>query len=214
MPNNKKYEGLIGVEVYLKRRKTRQYVGFLSKENMQFAFEYDHSYVYGRRAIPLGPDLPLSVKKFFSKKLFPTFEDRIPSKKNPAYKDYCKAVGIDPSEKDPILLVATLGQKGPSSFIFSPKFEQTFDGKSLIEFRRNLGLSTREFGDVFDFSPATISRIESLKGSGKDALKRLEIYSTFPQVAFREFKKNSFKINETKKEIVEQFLTQRINESK
>ena len=63
-----------------------------------------------------------------------------------------------------------------------------------------LGLSIREFSEVFDFSPATISKIEKNKTSGKDALKRLERYYNFWDVALSEVLKNGNKINESKKE--------------
>ena len=83
------------VDVYLEKRKTREYVGRLSREGKKFIFIYNDSYLYKGRAIPLGPDLPLTKKKFISETLFPSFEDRIPSKRNPAYPEYCKMVGIE-----------------------------------------------------------------------------------------------------------------------
>jgi len=212
MLNN--HKKIIGVDVYLKKRKTREYVGHLSRDNTHFIFTYDNLYLYKNRSIPLGPDLPLTKKKFISTTLFSTFLDRIPSNKNPAYKEYCKMVGIDPAEKDPLILVATLGQKGPSSFIFSPSTELTITYENIINFRKILNLTIREFGELFDFSPATISGIEKKSISGKEAMKRLEIYYYFPQVALYEAHKNRFKINEEKMQHVEAFLQAKIKSIK
>ena len=205
------------VDVYFERRKTREYVGRLSREGQNFVFNYDSSYAYGDRSIPLGPDLPLSPQKIISKNLFTTFEDRIPSKKNPAYQEYCRSVGIEPTEKDPLVLVATIGQKGPSSFIFSPAKVDAIIREDVMKFRNELKLSVREFSELFDFSPATIHRIETKKTSGKDALKRIEVYYLFPEVALYEVKKNGFKVNDEKRKFVEDFFKSRIaktNESK
>lgn len=194
------------VDVYLEKRKTRKYVGRLSKMDTSFIFIYDDSYIYNDRSIPLGPDLPFTNKKYISNKLFPTFEDRIPSKKNPAYPEYCKMVGIDPSENDELILVATLGQKGPSSFVFTPVYDNTITNKEIINFRKHLQLTVREFSEIFDIASSTVYRIEKNLTSGKDALKRLEIYMNFPEVALYEIKKNGNKINEKKKLMLEKIL--------
>jgi HipA-like protein len=186
------------VDVYLKKRKTRQYVGRLSRDNSNFIFIYDNLYLYKNRSIALGPDLPLTKKKFTSKILFPSFADRIPSNKNPAYNEYCQMVGIDPTENDQIVLVATLGHKGPSSFIFSPALESTFTHDDVVNFRKYLSLTVREFGELFDFSPATISNIENKTISGKEAMKRLELYCNIPEADLYELNKNRFKINDEK----------------
>ncbi len=199
------------VDVYLEKRKTREHVGRLSREGKKFIFTYNDSYLYKDRAIPLGPDLPLTKKKFSSETLFPTFEDRIPSKKNPAYAEYCKMVGINPSEKDSLILVATLGQKGPSSFIFSPAPTSTITNEDILNFRKKLNLTVREFSELFDFAPATINRIENRTISGKDSLKRLEIYFYFPEVALHEVMKNHNKIHSKKIKFVEKYLNSKRN---
>jgi hypothetical protein len=67
----------------------------------------------------------------------------------------------------------------------------------------------REFSLLFDFSPATINRIEKKTIPGKDAMKRLEIYYYFPEVALHEIMKNRFKINEEKFKHVEHFFVQK-----
>jgi HipA-like protein len=202
---NKKNQ-IDAVDVYLEKRKAREYVGRLSREGKKFIFIYNDSYLYSYRAIALGPDLPLTKKKFSSEALFQTFEDRIPSKKNPAYSEYCRMVGIDSSEKDPLTLVATLGQKGPSSFIFSPVHTSSMTSEDILNFRKDLNLTLREFSDLFDFAPATINRIENKAILGKDSLKRLEIYYYFPEVALHEANKNRFKIHEQKIKHVVKYL--------
>lgn len=209
MQNNPKK--ISAVDVYLKKRKTRQYVGRLSRDNTNYIFIYDDKYLYKNRSFALGPDLPLTKKKFISKILFPSFSDRIPSNKNPAYKEYCKMVGIDPSENDPIVLVATLGQKGPSSFIFSPALDLMITHDDVVNFRKYLSITIREFGELFDFSPATISGIENKTISGKEAMKRLEIYRNVPEAALYEANKNRFKIDEEKMRNVEKRLRSKIN---
>lgn len=202
------------VNVYLEKRKTREYIGRLYREGKKFIFIYSDSYLYKDKSIPLGPDLPLTKQKFSSETLFPTFADRIPSKKNPAYPEYCKMVGINPSEKDPLTLVATLGQKGPSSFIFSPVKTSNLTNEDILNFRKDLNLTVREFSDLFDFSPATINRIEKKAISGKDSLKRLEIYYHFPEIALYEAGKNQSKIHEKKITHVESFLKSKRKENK
>ena len=191
---------VVAVDVYLQRRISREYVGQLKREKGRFAFTYDERYRFSERAFALGPDLPLSKRVSKSRKLFPTFEDRIPLRSNPAYAEYCQWVGISPDERDPMVLLSTLGQKGPSSFIFAPARDTQFGRKDLIQFRQRLGLSIREFADLFDFGPATIHRIESGKSSGKDALKRIEIYCRFPRVALFELSRSGCKIGDRSKD--------------
>ena len=194
------------VDVYLEKIKARELVGRLTYQDTNFIFTYSDKYLNNRRSIPLGPDLPLSKKEFASTQLFPTFKDRIPSRENPAYKEYCKMAGIDVSEKDPLILLSTIGSKGPSSFVFAPAFKTTFSNQDVERFRKLLRLTVREFGELFGYSPNTIYAIENNKSSGQDALKRLEIYYHFPEVALREILKNRFKINDEKNNYVEEFF--------
>lgn len=199
-------KNIIGVSVYLQRKKSREHVGELSQRDFQFIFTYDNIYIYKNNAIALGPDLPLRSQEFIANSLWESFLDRLPSKKNPAYPEYCQMVGINPSEKNLLVLLSTLGHKGPSSFIFVPVYQETFNKETVIDFRKKLNLSVREFGDLFDFSPATIHRIETNKTSGKDAMKRLEIYYYVPEAVLYELKKNGFKISDEKREYVEKIL--------
>ena len=202
------------VDIYLERKSTRQYVGRLQIEKRKFVFQYDKSYLKKSNPIPLGPDLPLQLDKLSSSNLFPSFADRIPSKKNPAYKEYCLSVGISPSEKDPLVLLSKLGQKGPSSFICTPvEDKQAFSTTDLKLFRKSLKLSIREFSDLFGVSSATIYRIENNKTSGKDTLKKLEVYYKSPQTTLAQIKITGNKINESKRLFIESFLKSKIIKS-
>jgi HipA-like protein len=173
---------IIGVNVFLEKRKTRLHVGTLKRTNGKMVFTYDDRYFTMKNVIPLGPEFPLTRKQFVSDQLFPSLEDRIPSQKNPAYPEYCQLMGIDPKESDPLILLSTIGKKGPSSFIFSPSFERNIGPEDLIKFRESLGLTTREFGKVFEFSQPSLNALERGRTSGKDVLKRVEILINFPDV--------------------------------
>ena len=195
------------IDVYLEKKKTRQYVGRLKKEKRKFVFQYDEVYLHIDNPISLGPDLFLNKQKHSAFKLFPSFADRIPSRKNPAYEEYCHSVGIKLSEANPFVLLATLGKKGPSSFICVPVIEeQSFSSQQLKQFRKDLQLSIREFSDLFDVSSSTIYRIENNKTSGKDTLKRLEIYFKSPQTALDKIRTTGVKINEQKKHFIENYF--------
>ena len=173
----------IGVFVFLKKRKTQTLVGRLYKTDQKFVFTYEDSYLNAKHSIALGPEFPLTQKEFSSDKLFPSFEDRIPSVQNPAYPEYCLAMGIDPNEQDHFILLSTIGSKGPSSFIFYPIFKRDISPKDVVEFRNMLGLTTREFAAVFEFSQNSLNALERGRRGGIEILKRLEILLRFPNVA-------------------------------
>ena len=173
----------IGVDIFLEKRKTRLHVGILNRVEGKFVFTYDEHYFKAKNIIPLGPEFPLTQKQFFSEQLFPSFEDRIPSLQNPAYPEYCLAMGVDPKERDPIILLSTIGRKGPSSFIFYPIFERKLTAEDLIKFRESLGLTTREFAAVFEFSQTSLNALERNRILGNEILKRLELILNFPPVA-------------------------------
>lgn len=172
----------IGVFVFLKR-KSQTLVGKLYKRERSFVFTYEESYLNAQHSIALGPEFPLTQKEFASDILFPTFEDRIPSTQNPAYPEYCIAMGIDPKERDPLILLSTIGSKGPSSFIFYPIYNRDISSKDIIEFRKKLKLTTREFAAVFEFSQTSLNALENDRIAGIEILKRLEILLQFPEVA-------------------------------
>lgn len=174
---------IIGVDIFIEKRRTRMHVGILKRKDKKFIFKYDNNYFKAKNVIPLGPEFPLTQKEFISKSFFPSFEDRIPSHQNPAYPEYCLAMGIDPKELDPIILLSTIGRKGPSSFIFYPIFDRTITIEDVIKFRESLGLTTREFAAIFEFSQSSLNALERNRILGSEILKRLEIILNFKDVA-------------------------------
>lgn len=173
---------IVGVFVFLKNRKTQTLVGKLLKVDQKIVFTYEDSYLTARNSIALGPEFPLTQQEFSSDRLFPSLEDRIPSTQNPAYSEYCLAMGIAPSERDPFILLSTVGSKGPSSFIFYPIFMRDITPKDIITFRNMLGLTTREFAAVFEFSQNSLNAFERGRITGSEIVKRLEILLYFPNV--------------------------------
>lgn len=197
---------IIAVQVFLERRSRRQFVGLLKKQDDGFYFEYDMRYLRERRAIPLGPEMPLSRQKFQSTKLFVPFADRIPSRENPAYRDYCSAMGISINEMDPLVLLSTIAHRGPSSFIFEPLYADGFTSEDLLQFRHALGLSVKEFAACFDFSPAAVTRVERKQSSGREVLKRAEIYARYPNIALDQLRFHGGALHTNKQRKAETYL--------
>jgi hypothetical protein len=176
------------LEIYTEFRTRRVLVGTLFRDQEGFRFEYERSYLSLQKAISLGPEFPMTTLVHRSNDLFPSLQDRIPSRENPAYREYCTAVGISEKEDDEIVLLGTLGRKGPSSFIFELVAE---DGSFVLsQFRNDLQLSIREFSALFDVSFSSVQKIEAGVSSGRDVMKRIEIYARFPQTALFELHRN------------------------
>ena len=138
-------------------RKRRAFVGvltFVPAENL-YRFEYDEKYFRSKGAIPLGPELNLAQKAHLSNPaaLFPSLTDRIPDRANPAYADYCASQGISVDEQNPIILLGTIGRRGPSSFVFESVFISADEvlGK-FKNFRQELDLSIYDLAQAFDIS--------------------------------------------------------------
>lgn len=198
------------VDVFVEGRKSKTLVGRLTREEdnngvKNYKFAYDEKYLHGKKALPLGPELPLTKREFTSNHLFTAFRDRIPSKDNPAFPEYCEKFGISPTEDDELILLVTIASRGPSSFVFEPVFGVGFTGEDMKAFRHSLGLSTREFAAVFDVSLATVVNIENGLSTGRDVLKRIELYRKFPQLALYELEKNSSKLHKNLRESVMEF---------
>jgi HipA-like protein len=196
--------------VYLERRKSRKFVGELTynfRKHM-YIFVYDKAYLRAN-LIPLGPELPLSPRKFTSPTLFEPFIDRLPSRENPAYQEYCAVENIEVTEQDPFVLLTTIGKRGPSSFIFERKKQDPLRAQELKIFRQELGLTTREFAVGFAIGAKTLSSIENGRSGGRDAMKRLELYIRFPEVALFEFRRNRAAIHRDKRKQVERILSER-----
>jgi HipA-like protein len=184
------YHNLIAVDAYIESGKSRIFVGRLTQKEDGFVFEYDSLYLRINTAVSIGVELPLTRKNFTSKSLFASLLDRIPSRKNPAYGDYCSHFGIKEEESNLLILLATIGSRGPSSIVFEPVFPPSFRREDLKEYRVAIGLSTREFALLFDISASTLNRIENGTASGRDIMRRMEIYAKFPNVALFEINRN------------------------
>ena len=78
--------------------------------------------------------------------------------------------------------------------------------EELKNFRRKLGLTTREFAIGFAVGTKTLIAIENGHTSGRDIMKRLELYIRFPEVALFEFRRNSAAIHRDKRKQVERTL--------
>ncbi len=186
------------LHVYSETRKRRTFVGTLKWEQKrnEFIFEYDSKYSQSKTAIPVGRELDLFKKIHISKtELFPSFADRIPSKENPAYKDYCLSQGISVDETNPIVLLASIGKRGPSTFIFEPVHINEFNYKDVKKIRENLKISIREWSAAFNLNPPTLQRLESGKNTDLGTIRRIQIYLEFPQVALWEIQLNAGKIH-------------------
>lgn len=200
------------LNVFLERRSSRTYVGKLTKKENGFTFEYDKTYAYSNNSIPIGPELPITKRVHKSEQLFSSFADRIPSKKNPAYAEYCEKLGIPLNEKDEIILLTTIGKRGPSSFVFEQESDEGYSKYDYMNFRKTLELTLRDFAAVFNASLTTLQRMEQAStDKGKELLKRIEIYDKFPEVALAELEKRGGLIHGSKKEKVEQILLEKIN---
>lgn len=150
------------INVFSQTATKRTFVGMLYKENNRFYFEYDKHYRRQKKAVALGPELELWKEKFSSKAIFPSIADRIPSRENPAYRDYCKQWGISENEKDIFKLLVTIGRRGPSTFVFEPAPKE-YSAEKVKAFREKLGLNQRDFASFFDITQTTLSKIEQGK---------------------------------------------------
>ena len=204
MPFN--FQKIEGVQIVLEKRRSVQLVGELIISEGNFHFEYNEDYLRLPKSIPLGPEMPLTRRIYQSKQLFRPFADRIPSRENPAYSEYCKSVGISADESNPLILLSSIASRGPSSFLFKPIYCENFTGADLKSFRNNLGLSIREFTACFDFSHAGLIRVETGKSDGREILKRAEVYALYPEVALDQLRRRAAYIHQKKLERAQNWL--------
>ncbi|MBU0506571.1 HipA N-terminal domain-containing protein [bacterium] len=169
------------INVFSQTKSKRSFVGSLTKDDKKFYFQYDKKYIHQKSAIPLGPEFELWKDTFSSKTLFPSLADRIPSIQNPAYKDYCKQWGIDPKEKDPFVLLSTIGRRGPSTFIFEMAFENDDNATSIRSFRKMLELTQEEFELLFGLAHTTLIRLEQGRSTNETLLTYIQLIKNTPQ---------------------------------
>jgi len=185
--------------IFHEGRKRRIFVGELcyNKEKDNYELSYDKQYANSNNAIPVGPELDLFKLHHQSKKgeLFPSFMDRIPLKDNPAYKDYCSSQGIALNETNPIILLGSIGKRGPSSFIFEPAYHDEFDPQEITALRKHLEITQHDLAEAFDISKATLQRIESGESRDFNTLKRIQILLKFPDVALWQLKQTGGRLH-------------------
>lgn len=187
------------LQIFHETKKRRVFVGELTYDKKKDIYEliYDKNYANSISAIPISPDLNLFKLHHQSKKgkLFPSFIDRIPDRSNPAYKDYCKAQGISSNENNPIILLGTIGKRGPSSFIFEPVYYTTFNPSSIKDLREKLRITQQDIALVFDINQRTLQRIEKGTSQDPNTLKHLQIILTFPDVAIWQLKQTGSRVH-------------------
>ena len=189
------------LDVYSEGRKRRLYVGCLTYtlEDDRYTFEYDESYLHLPSAIQLGPDLALDKRIHVSEpgKLFPSFADRLPDPSNPAYQEYCASQGISPQETNPIILLGTIGRRGPSTFVFESVHEPDQDViEQLRHFRQDLDLSFADFADAFDINVLSLKRIEARKSTDRNILQLIRIYLNHPKVSLEQLRKTGGRLHQ------------------
>lgn len=169
------------INIFSQTRTKRVFVGTLWRDTKKYYFEYDKAYQKSKKALPLGPELPLWKGRQSARVLFQTFLDRIPSKNNPAYKDYCHEWGLSENEKDFFVLLTTIGHRGPSTFIFEPSSKNEYTSAELKNFRGRLALTQAEFESLFNISHMTLSRLESGKSNHEFYLRYFELFDKVPE---------------------------------
>lgn len=188
------------LKIFHEGRKRRILVGELIYNPKKDRYEllYDKHYAHSKNAIPISPHLDLFKLHHQSEKgkLFPSFMDRIPDKSNPAYKDYCKAQGISPAEKNPIILLAFIGKRGPSSFIFEPVYYSEFNPSDIVKLREQLQITQHDLAQAFDISETTLQRIETAVSCDLNTLKYMQILLKFPEVALWQLKQTGNRVHQ------------------
>jgi len=199
-------KNIVGVDVFLERSKTRILVGKLQQLQGQFHFAYEDAYFKMKNILSLGPEFPLTKQEFFSVELFPTFLDRLPDPENPSYKDYCTAAKVPVTVTDPIVLLATVGKRGPSSFIYEPIYKNEFSFQKAEQFMEVFSLSLQDFAYLFDVSLSVLQKIKAGDTSGKEILLRLEMcLSNLETLEYQIHKTRKF-LHYQKLEKLDQFL--------
>lgn len=196
------------INIWSQLKSKRVFVGTLLQKEGSYFFEYDQRYRLLRNAIPLGPELPLLKKCFSSKTMFSIFMDRIPSKENPSYADYCRQWGLSPNEKDVFVLLTTIGRRGPSTFVFEPGVEERYGIDEIKKFREKLTLNQRDFSSLFGLNQATFARLETGKTENALILDYIKLCEQVPQALKWLVEKRGQYIHDEKRVYIQQ-LTER-----
>ena len=166
--------------VFSQTQNQKVLVGKLSRKNQKYYFEYDPAYQRKKNSLPLGPEFDLWKSKFVSPKLFPSIADRIPSRQNPAYADYCREWNVDVNENDVFVLLTTIGRRGPSTFVFEPAHQNVYNGENVRSFRKRLGLNHAEFENLIGISHATLVKLETSRSKNVFYLSQIRLIDEVP----------------------------------
>ncbi len=173
--------------IYHETQKRKIYVGDLTHDTEKdvYILRYDPKYANSSEAIPIGPHLPLYKETHISEKgeLFQSLMDRIPERANPAYPDYCHHTGISVDETNKIILLGTIGKRGPSTFMFEKAYITDFNVEVIKKARAELDISQRDFARALGISQVTLQKIEAGDSTDEKTLKVLQLYFSFPEVA-------------------------------
>lgn len=193
------------IDVFSQIASRRIFVGNIWRERGLYYFAYDKTYRRFKKSVALGPEFPLWKESFSSKKLFPSLADRIPSRQNPAYKDYCKQWGISAKEDDPFVLLTTIGRRGPSTFVFE-RASQIYSAERLRKFRERIGLNQRDFTLLFGTTQAALTKLETGKGENAFMMTFFMLCDEVPEALKWLLQERGQYIHDDKRAFIEQLL--------
>lgn len=193
------------IDVFSQIASRRIFVGNIWKEHGLFYFAYDKKYRRLKKSVALGPEFPLWKETFSSKKFFPSLADRIPSRQNPAYEDYCKQWGIPVKENDPFVLLTTIGRRGPSTFVFE-RTPRSYSAEKLKKFRERIGLKQRDFALLFGTTQTTLTKLETGKGENAFMMTFFMLCDEEPAALKWLLQERGQYIHDDKRTLIEQLL--------
>lgn len=160
------------IDVYSESGKRRIYVGRLFRVKSGFEFQYSPEWLENEKTFQLGEDMPLGSEILKFTRFPKSLSDRIPPRSSTNYNRYCEESGISTSENDEMILLGTIGHKGPSSFVFELSDELDRNKvvlEKLQSFRPQFAL--RDLASLFGVSHASIQRV--LRGDTSGAVYSL-----------------------------------------
>lgn len=103
------------LKVWFENKNKKSFVGTLEVTETGFRFTYSSKWL--NDFYPIDPDMIFPVNEFTSLPDF--FKDRVPPVSRHSTLEYASAWGLKKHDLDDIILVlTTLGKRGPSKFIF------------------------------------------------------------------------------------------------
>ncbi|WP_148340235.1 helix-turn-helix domain-containing protein [Aquicella siphonis] len=109
-----------------------------------------------------------------------------------------------------MILLGTIGKRGPSSFIFEPVYRSHFDPSEITKLRIELGISQHDLAKTFEIKKSTLQRIEAGASREFNTLKRVQILFEFPEVALWQLKQSGGDIHsKVLNKLIQYFETKR-----